>query len=88
MSGTFHLLDLGSQALAVQRLLKGKTAEEKLAWLARHGELTQVPLSIPNAKPTYRFVSLIGMESRFFLNGDEFVFIGDNTTYTAKEPPN
>jgi hypothetical protein len=86
MRDTFHLLDLSSQALAVQRLLTGIATEEKLAWLAARGELTRVPTSIPNARPTYRFVSSIGMACLFFIDGDEFVFIGDNTTYTAREP--
>ncbi len=86
MSDVFHLLDLPSQALAVQRLLKGQKGEEKLAWLAKAGKLTQVLVSIPNARPTYRFVSSIGMECVFFIDGDQFVFIGDHTTYTAKGP--
>jgi hypothetical protein len=86
MGDVFHLLDLPSQALAVQRLLKGRPAEEKLAWLASRGEVSPVPVSVPNAQPTYRFVSSIGMECLFFVDGDEFVFIGDHTTYTAKEP--
>lgn len=85
MSNTFHLLDLGSQALAVQSLLKDRTAEEKVAWLAARGEISRIPMTIPNAPPTFRFVSSIGMESVFFIDGDEFVFIGDHTTYTAKE---
>jgi hypothetical protein len=85
MSYYFHLLDLPSQALAVQRLLKGCTVEEKLAWLAEHGELSRIPIAIPNARPIYSFVSSIGMECGFFIDGDEFVFIGDHTTYTARE---
>jgi hypothetical protein len=85
MSSTFHLLDLPSQALALQRLLKGRDAKEKLVWLAEHGRLLRVATSITNAAPTYRFVSFIGMECLFFIDGDEFVFIGDNTTYTVKD---
>lgn len=85
MSRAFHLLDLSSQALAVQRLLSGRPAEEKLEWLAVHGKLERVPIRIPDARPTYRFVSFIGMECLFFLDGDQFVFLGDHTTYTAKE---
>jgi hypothetical protein len=84
MSSAFHLLDLPSQAIAVQRLLKGLTAEEKLAWLEAHAALSRVPIP-PNFNPTYRFVSFIGMECLFFIDGDEFVFIGDHTTYTVKE---
>jgi hypothetical protein len=85
MSGAFHLLDLSSQAAAVQRLLRGRTPEEKMAWVAAHGELSQVPISLPNGRPTYRFVSSIGMECFFFIVGDRFVFIGDNTTYTIDD---
>jgi|SRR5579871_6344690 len=85
MSGDFHLLDFSSQAAAVQRLLRGRTAEDKLVWLAAHGELSRVPIAIPNARPTYSFVSFIGMECFFFIDGDKFVFIGDHTTYTVED---
>lgn len=85
MSDAFHVLDLCSQATAVQRLLRGRTAQEKLAWVGAHGELSLVPITVPNARPIYRFVSSIGMECLFFIDGDEFVFIGDNTTYTVRE---
>jgi hypothetical protein len=82
---TFHVLDLSTQALAVQRLLTGRTADEKLAWLAAHGGLSRVPMNVPNSRPIYRFVSSVGLECSFFIDGDQFVFIGDHTTYTAKE---
>src|SRR5690348_6728069 len=39
----FILLDLPSQAIAVQHLLRGTSLEEKLAWLAGHGTLTPKP---------------------------------------------
>jgi hypothetical protein len=87
MTGAFHLLDLPSQAPAVQRLLRGRAAEEKLAWLAAHGTLTLIPIRVRNSKPTYRFVSHIGMECVFFLDGDEFVFVGYHTTYTVPDDP-
>jgi len=85
MSSNFPLLDLPSQAIAVQRLLMGRAADEKLAWMAAHGELSRVLIRTPDARPTYRFVSTIGMECVFFIDGDQFVFIGDHTTYTVKE---
>jgi hypothetical protein len=84
MAEDFHLLDLPSQATAVQRLLRGNTAEHKLEWLAVRGDLSRVAVTIPNARPTYRFVSSIGMECLFFIDEDEFVFIGDHTTYTGQ----
>jgi hypothetical protein len=85
MSDNFHLLDLSSQAAAVQQLLRGRTTQEKLAWVATHGELSLVPITDPNVRPIYRFVSSIGMECLFFIDGAEFVFVGDNTTYTVNE---
>jgi hypothetical protein len=85
MSSAFHLLDLSSQAAAVQRLLWGRTAQEKLEWVASYGELTRIPITVPNASPTYRFVSNVGLECVFFLDGDRFVFIGDHTTYTVDD---
>jgi hypothetical protein len=84
MSDSFALLDLPSQTIAVQRLLKGRAEVEKLAWLAARGELSQVA-TLPNERPIYRFVSTVGMECSFFIAGDKFVFMGDNTTFTAKE---
>jgi len=82
---TFHLLDLPSQALAVQRLLIGRTTDEKLAWLGAHGQLSRVPINVPESRPIYRFVSSVGLECLFFIDRDEFVFIGDHTTYTVRD---
>ena len=86
MPDTFHLIDLASQALAVQRRLAGVAPSDKLAWLAERGTLTPVPSRIQPTPQVYAFESPVGRECLFFLNGDEFVFIGDNTTWTAKEP--
>ncbi len=85
MTNEFHLLDLPSQGNAVERLLTGCSAEEKLAWLSACGEISRVPIRLPNSRPIYRFVSTIGMECVFFIDDDKFVFIGDHTTYTATE---
>jgi hypothetical protein len=85
MTDTFHLLDLPSQAAAVQRLLRGRSSQEKLEWVAARGQIERVAVAFRNARPTYRFVSTIGMECVFFIDGDEFVFIGDHTTFTVKE---
>jgi hypothetical protein len=84
MSDTFHLLDLPSQALAVQRLLSDRPEHGKLAWLATHGGLTRVETQTPGARSVYAFESALGLRCLFFIDGDEFVFIGDHTTYTVK----
>jgi hypothetical protein len=39
MAHSFHLLDLISQARAVKDLLRGRSHEEKIAWLVAHGHL-------------------------------------------------
>jgi hypothetical protein len=83
MPDAFHLLDLPSQALAVQRLLAGRSEGEKLAWLCAHGHLLPVEMTIPGARPVYRFESILGLACAFFIKGDELVFIGDHTTYTG-----
>jgi hypothetical protein len=35
-------------------------------------------------RPVYRFESAIGLEYVFLVDGEEFLFFGDRTTYTAK----
>jgi hypothetical protein len=86
MSGTFALLDLPSQALAVQRLLRGRTQEEKLAWISARGKVAPIPTTIPGARQLYSFESHIGLQCLFFFYDEEIVFIGDHTTYTVKDP--
>jgi hypothetical protein len=84
MSDTFHLLDLPSQALAIQRLLSGQTEDQKLAWLSMHGKLSPFVSPIPGARQVYLFESTLGFHCGFFFDGDEFVFMGNHTTYTVK----
>jgi hypothetical protein len=85
MAESFHLLDLPSQALAVQRLLSGRPEGEKVAWLAAHGKLSIVDTThFPGARSVYRLDSVLGLGCLFFIDGDQFVFIGDHTTYTIK----
>jgi hypothetical protein len=80
----FALLDLPSQAVAVQKLLRGKSDEEKIAWLMAHGTITRKPKLSEDERQTYFFQSSIGLECAFFIDGDEFVFIGYHTTYTVR----
>jgi hypothetical protein len=85
MPGTFALLDLPSQALAVERLLEGRTHAEKLAWLNERGELKRVSHEPSEFGPVYLFESTMNLRCLFFFVGDKFVFIGDHTSYTVKE---
>ncbi len=80
----FTLLDLPSRALAVQQLLRGRSADAKLAWLRDHGNLIPVPTRSPGERPVYAFESIAGLKCIFFIDGEEFVFFGDHTTYTIR----
>ena len=71
----FHLLDLISQADAVQTLLVGRTLDEKIAWLAAHGKLSALPIEPPGSKQGYWFESNIGMKCTFFFDGDDLVIV-------------
>jgi hypothetical protein len=85
MSGEFTLLDLSSQAIAVQQLLRGRSTDEKLEWLRDHGELAAVPMTAVGARPVYAFKSVVGLSCAFFIDGEKFVFFGDHTTYTIRD---
>ena len=84
MPDAFHLFDLPSQALAVQRFLSGLPVDEKLTWLGAHGRLIPVDVHFPGARSVYRFESGLGLACLFFIDGEGFVFIGDHTTYTVR----
>ncbi len=81
MGDTFTLLDLVSQAVAVQRLLRGRPEGDKLAWLAARGELSPVDVRFPGAREVFVFESVLGLRCLFFIDGEGFVFLGDHTTY-------
>jgi hypothetical protein len=78
MKDDFHLLDLISQAAAVKRLLHGKSANEKLAWLSSRGKITQMEKRMPEWPDTYFFKSATGAECTFILQEDILRFVGDN----------
>jgi hypothetical protein len=84
-SDTFHLVDLVSQAVAVQSLLRGRSAEEKIQWLSAHGSIEPLPKTQPDWPQLYWFYSLVTPACCFFLDGDEIVFMGDQTTFTASD---
>ena len=85
MNANFHLIDLVSQAAAVQSLLRERSVEEKIAWLSLHGSLSPKPKTRPDERQTFWFETATGRSCAFFLDGDEFVFIGDHTTFTAND---
>lgn len=60
----FHLLDLASQAYAVQKLLQGRPTEAKLAGLAEHGDLS-LQHHGGRFPDSYLFRSHVGLETLF-----------------------
>jgi hypothetical protein len=78
----FAVIDLASQASAVAAHVRGWTKDQILAWLSESGTVTPLPEVCGNE--TYLFGSGIGAEVAFFLNQDQFTFIGDNTTWRPK----
>lgn len=83
MSAPFSLIDLVSQAAAVESLLRGRSVEEKLEWLSSHGSITPKPKTRPEEHPVFLFESPTRNKCYFFIDGDRFVFIGDHTTFTV-----
>ena len=79
MSDAFHLLDLVSQAHAVQTLLAGKSDAEKLDWLAQRGKVELLPNEYLDQKQSYHFESPIGRGVIFFFDSGKFGFVGDHT---------
>ena len=83
--GSFHLLDLPSQAVAVQRHLQGTSADEKMEWLRAYGKVTLKSKQSDDERQVYFFESSIGRECAFFIDGEKFVFFGDHTTYVVRD---
>lgn len=86
MCNHFPIVDLVSQAQAVQRHLAGQSLDVKLAWLGSRGRLTvQTALKrkFPDSSTVYVFESYvgIGLTCAFFIDGDDLVFFGDHTTF-------
>ncbi len=82
---TFPLIDLISQANAVQLLLHGKSAEEKIEWLSTHGAIVLKPKQQQDERQCFWFESRIKVNCCFLLDDEEFVFIGDGTTFKVSD---
>jgi hypothetical protein len=81
----FPLIDLISQAKAVQSLLHGKSAEKKIEWLSAHGSIVLKPKQQQDEQQCFWFESTIKVNCCFFLDDEEFVFIGDGTTFKISD---
>ncbi len=78
----FIVVNLASQAEAVAEYVRGWSKEHILQWLGRQGEL--VKLENVSTGEVFSFRSRMGFEVKFFLEGDQFTFLGDNTTWMPR----
>jgi hypothetical protein len=81
MNDVFHLIDLRSQAVAVQKFLYGKSAQEKIEWMRTQGKVLFNRLAPQGSIQTYTFESCSGIRCVFFFDGEEFIFVGDHFTF-------
>lgn len=79
----FLIIDLVSQAYAVQQHVRGWRTADILEWLGRQGELTRHQEDF-YGKEVYRFENPTGFSCGFYLDGDQFTFFGDNTLWRPK----
>jgi hypothetical protein len=78
----FIVVNLASQADAVARHVQGWSKEQILVWLSRQGDLER--FADIYGREIFRFRSRVGFEVGFYLDGDEFLFLGDHTTWKPK----
>ena len=78
----FIVMNLASQAEAVAGHVRGWPKEHILHWLGQQGEL--VKLENVSEGEVFSFRSWVGFEVKFFLEGDQFTFLGDNTVWKPR----
>jgi phage-related protein len=83
LNTNFQLIDLASQAGAVQKLLEGKTETEIVAWISQQGQIEPIPKTNPEYKQVYRFTSQLAIEALFFFHDGKLAFISDHTAFTV-----
>jgi hypothetical protein len=77
----FRVIDLGSQADAVARHIRGWSRDEVLAWLGRYGKIKR----FPHNADLYSLLAPYGLLTGFVLReGGEFLIIVDHTTYRPR----
>ena len=78
MHRDFAVIDLTSQASAVNRYWAGMSPEKKIAWLAKHGSVTSIPTAGFSEVQSFCFESHAGQRCVFALCGDELLLLGEH----------
>ena len=81
----FVVVDLISQASAIEKQLAGRSDVEIISWLECKGQIEKLKKQLPQEKQLFRFNSYLGMEAIFFVNNGQFFFIGDHSVFRPKE---
>jgi hypothetical protein len=79
---SFMVIDLISQGSALQKFTQGWSEAAILSLLKAHGILEEFTDTFGNQ--VFHFLSPIGLNAIFYLRGNRFTFILDNTTYQPK----
>jgi hypothetical protein len=80
-TSSFTLIDIVSQAVALQKHMIGWSKEELICWLQVQGTLKEFTDIYGNE--VFSFESSVGFFAIFYLQGTRFTFVfpDDNTTY-------
>ena len=81
---TFQIIDLISQAIAIEEHLAGKSDREIINWLQERGRIQKLAKQTLQEKQLFRFYSYLGIEATFFLDRGKFFFIGDHYIFRSQ----
>jgi hypothetical protein len=79
---SFILIDLISQAAALQEYAAGWSKEVLILWLKDQGRLEEY--TDLYGKEIFAFESPVGFPATFYLQGTRFTFLGDHTFFQPK----
>lgn len=80
----FQLIDLRSQAYAVEQLFVGKSETAILEWLKTKGKLEEREQLSSKFTKVFQFSSLFNFEAVFWLENSKFIFIGEHNTFNGQ----
>ncbi len=69
---TFQIIDLVSQALAIEEQFAGKSDMAILEWLQHKGTLYELQALSSNTHKLFIFRSYLGIEATFFIDNGKF----------------
>jgi hypothetical protein len=77
---SFILIDLISQAAALQQYIRDWSKEELIAWMKEQGTLK--PFNDIFGNEIFSFESPVGFSATFYIQEKRFIFLGDHTFFS------